>query len=69
MSKAYKYIEGRGILDKNGHLIFVRDITTLANNQLYLPTKDGLNAPTEGVMDMMRCECTKYSHYIKDSIR
>ena len=69
MSKAYEYIEGRGILDKDGHLIFERDITTLANNQLYLPTKDGLNAPIEGVMEMMRFECTKYSHYIKDFIR
>ena len=69
MSKAYKYIEGRGILDKNGHLIFERAITTLATNQLYLPTKDGLNDPTEGVMEMMRFECTKYSHYIKDFIR
>ena len=69
MSKTYKYIEWRGILDKDEHLIFERDITTLANNQLYLPTKDGLNAPIEGVMEMMRFECTKYSHYIKDSIR
>ena len=49
MSKAYKYRGGRGVLDKDGYSIFERDVTILANNQLYLPTKDGLNDPTEGV--------------------
>lgn len=58
MSKAYKYRGGRGILDKDGKSIFERDVATLVNNQLYLPTKDGLNDPTEGYMEMMRCECS-----------
>ena len=49
MTKAYKYRGGRGILDKDGKSIFERDVATLVNNQLYLPTKDGLNDPTEGV--------------------
>ncbi len=49
MGKAYKYRGGRGILDKDGKSIFERDVMTLANNQLYLPTKDGFNDPTEGV--------------------
>ncbi len=49
MSKAYKYRGGRGILDKDGNSIFERDVTTLVNNQLYLPTKDNLNDPTEGL--------------------
>ena len=49
MTKAYKYRGGRGILDKDGMSIFERDVTTLVNNQLYLPTKDELNDPTEGV--------------------
>ena len=49
MSKAYKYRGGQGILDRDGKSIFERDVTTLVNNQLYLPTKDGLNDPTEGV--------------------
>ena len=48
MSKAYKYRGGQGILDKDGKSIFERDVATLVNNQLYLPTKDGLNDPTEG---------------------
>ena len=49
MSKAYKFRGGRGILDKNGNSIFERDVMTLVNNQLYIPTKDGLNDPTEGL--------------------
>lgn len=65
MSKAYKYRGGRGILDKDGHSIFERDITTLANNQLYLPTKDGLNDPTEGVYknDMLKMFFNLFSEY------
>ena len=69
MSRVYKYRGGRGILDKDGASIFERDVATLVNNQLYLPTKDGLNDPTEGCMEIMRCECAKYSHYIKEPIR
>lgn len=49
MNNAYKYRGGRGILDKDGKSFFERDVTTLANNQLYLPTKDSLNDPTEGL--------------------
>lgn len=49
MNKAYKYRGGRGILDKDGNPIFERDVMTLVNNQLYLPPKDELNDPTEGV--------------------
>lgn len=67
MNKAYKYKAGRGILDKDGYSIFERDVTTLANNQLYLPTKDGLNDPTEGLYgdDALRMffnAFSKYSH-------
>ena len=65
MSKAYKYRGGRGILDKDGCSIFERDVTTLANNQLYLPTKDGLNDPTEGVYgdDALRTFFNLFSEY------
>ena len=49
MGKAYKYRGGRGILDKDGCSIFERDVMNLAKNQLYLPTKDKLNDPTEGL--------------------
>lgn len=71
MSKAYKYRGGRGILDKDGKSIFERDVMTLANNQLYLPTKDGLNDPTEGVYgdDALRIffnVFSKYSHNIEE---
>ena len=65
MSKAYKYRGGRGILDKDGKPIFERDVTTLANNQLYLPTKVGLNDPTEGVYgdDALRMFFNAFSEY------
>ena len=71
MSKAYKYRGGRGILDKNGESLFERDVTTLVNNQLYLPTKDGLNDPTEGVYgdDALRMffnVFSKYSHNVEE---
>ncbi len=71
MSKAYKYRGGRGILDKNKYSIFERDVTTLANNQLYLPTKDSLNDPTEGVYgdDALRMSfniLSKYSHNVEE---
>ena len=69
MSKAYKYRGGRCILDKDGKSIFERDVTTLVNNQLYLPTKDGLNDPTEGLYgdDALRMffnVFSKYSHNV-----
>lgn len=48
MKKAYKYRGGVGAFDKEGQSIFERDINTLANNQIYLPTKVELNDPTEG---------------------
>ena len=65
MSKAYKYRGGRGIPDKNGESLFERDVTTLVNNQLYLPTKDGLNDPTEGVYgdDALRMFFNIFSEY------
>lgn len=71
MSKAYKYRGGQGILDKKRNSIFERDITTLANNQLYLPTKDILNDPTEGVYgdDALRMffnVFSKYSHNVEE---
>lgn len=71
MNKAYKYRGGRGILDKDGMSIFERDVTTLVNNQLYLPTKDGLNDPTEGVYgdDALRIFFnifSKYSHNVEE---
>ena len=71
MSKAYKYRGGQGILDQDGHSIFKRDVTTLVNNQIYLPTKDGLNDPTEGVYgdDVLRMFFNvfyKYSHNVEE---
>ena len=71
MSTAYKYRGGRGILDKDGKSIFERDVATLVNNQLYLPTKDGLNDPTEGVYgdDALRMffkVLSKYSHNVEE---
>lgn len=71
MTKAYKYRGGRGILDKDGKSIFERDVMTLVNNQLYLPTKDGLNDPTEGVYrdDALRMffnVFSKYSHNVEE---
>ena len=71
MSKAYKYRGGRGILDKDGKSIFERDVMILVNNQLYLPTKDGLNDPTEGVYrdDALRMffnVFSKYSHNVEE---
>lgn len=48
MRKCYKYRGGIGVFDKNGKSIFDRDVSTLANNQIYLPTKSELNDPTEG---------------------
>ena len=65
MSKAYKYRGGQGILDKDGKPIFERDVATLVNNQLYLPTKDGLNDPTEGVYgdDALRIFFNAFSEY------
>lgn len=48
MRKYYKYRGGIGVFDKNGNSIFERYINTLANNQIFLPTKRELNDPTEG---------------------
>lgn len=48
MRKAYKYKGGIGAFDKEGQSVFERDINTLTNNQIYLPTKVELNDPTEG---------------------
>ena len=48
MKKAYKYRGGIGVFDQEGHSIFERDVNTLVNNQIYLPTVDLLNDPTEG---------------------
>lgn len=71
MTKAYKYRGGRGLLDKDGESIFERDVTTLVNNQLYLPTKDGLNDPTEGVygdgaLRMFFNLLSEYSHNVEE---
>lgn len=38
-------------MDKDGEPIFERDVRTIANNQIYLPTKDELNDPTEGFVN------------------
>lgn len=48
MKKGYKYRGGIGVFDKDGNSIFKRDINTLVNNQIFLPTKKELNDPTEG---------------------
>lgn len=71
MGKAYKYRGGRGFFDENGYSIFERDVATLANNQLYLPTKDCLNDPTEGVygdsaLRMFFNVLSKYSHNVEE---
>lgn len=51
MRKGYKYRSGIGLLDKDGQLLFHRDIKTLVANQIYLPLKDGLNDPAEGIFN------------------
>lgn len=51
MRKGYKYRSGIGQLDKDGQLLFHRDIKTLVANQIYLPLKDGLNDPAEGIFN------------------
>jgi len=51
MLKAYKYRNGIGLSDREGKSIFERDVNTLVNNQIYLPTKSELNDPTEGFCD------------------
>lgn len=51
MGKAYKYRGGIGIFDGEGKSIFHRDVDTLAQNQIYLPTVGELNDPTEGFYD------------------
>ena len=43
MRNCYKYRGGIGVFDKDGKSIFDRDVNTLANNQIYLPTKSELN--------------------------
>lgn len=48
MRNCYKYRGGIGGFDKDGKSIFDRDVNTLYNNQIYLPTKSELNDPTEG---------------------
>ena len=47
MRNCYKYRGGIGVFDKDGKSIFDRDVNTLANNQIYLPTKSELNDPTD----------------------
>lgn len=49
MAKAYKYRSGNGVFDKDGNSIFVRDIATIAKNQIFLPARRNLNDPTEGI--------------------
>ena len=71
MSKAYKYRGGQGILDKDGKSIFERDVATLVNNQLYLPTKDRLNDPTEEVygdnaLRIFFNAFSEYSHNVEE---
>ncbi len=44
----YKFRGGIDSFDKEGKSLFERDIETLVNNRIYLPTKDMLNDPTEG---------------------
>lgn len=51
MTKVYKYRGGNGIFNNEGKSLFERDITTLVNNQIYLPQKSILNDPTEGLYD------------------
>lgn len=48
MKKVYEYRGGIGVFDQEGQSIFERDVNTLVNNQIYLPTVDLLNDPTEG---------------------
>lgn len=51
MRKGYKYRGGIGQLDKDGQSILHRDIATLVSNQIYLPLKDELNDPAEGIFN------------------
>lgn len=51
MRKGYKYRAGIGQFDEKGKLILHRDIATLVSNQIYLPLKDELNDPAEGIFN------------------
>ncbi|WP_280122699.1 MULTISPECIES: DUF2971 domain-containing protein [Bacteroidales] len=51
MRKGYKYRGGIGQFDKDGQSILHRDIATLVSNQIYLPLKDELNDPAEGIFN------------------
>lgn len=73
MTKAYKYRGGIGILDKDGKSIFERDVNTIVNNQIYLPTKYELNDPTEGFFDddaitLFLEQYKDYSSEVKETI-
>ena len=50
MKKAYKYRGGIGVFDQEGQSIFERDVNTLVNNQIYLPTVDLLNDPNRSAV-------------------
>ena len=63
MKKAYKYRGGIGVFDHEGQSTFERDVNTLVNNQIYLPSKDDLNDPTEGFYnDSFINDILKVSH-------
>lgn len=71
MNKAYKYRGGRDTSEKNENFKFERDVTNLANNQIYLPTIDKLNDPTEGVygdsaLRMLFDVLSKYCHNVEE---
>lgn len=68
MKKAYKYRGGVGFFNKDNSSIFHRDIDTIINNQIYLPTKFELNDPTEGffIDDPFTSFLEVYKNYSSD---
>lgn len=48
---AYKYRSGRGPKDRNGKVVFERDIELLSQDMIYIPTVEQLNDPSEAFVD------------------
>jgi len=74
MKKAYKYRGGMGTSGKDGKSIFERDVDTIVNNQIYLPTKYELNDPAEGFFDdsaitILLEQLKEYSSEVKRSYK
>lgn len=47
----YKYRSGRGTKDSEGKDVFVRDMESLQQDTIYIPTVEQLNDPAEAIVD------------------